>query len=226
MQTRSSTSANKAAPATIAAGGGRFIARGGKLAVPTPTPTPGLPPDAEPRRRKPGRGAELSDAQQLLMRDGALLDQTTRSCCAKAPASTIWRLPCRDRGGGPMSAQPTAASGAMGAMSATTLARSCCCCSFPAALVRCCRAYSPAASRSSSRSGHRCVGCSRSSSCSWCSRLQAAREDLDAPGRTIIVDPDPLEVRVESAALVPTMGDRARTPMLCPSNVPSTSTRQ
>jgi hypothetical protein len=35
--------------------------------------------------------------------------------------------------------------------------------------------------------------------------FQAAHEDLDAPGRTIIVDPDPLEVRVESAALVPTM---------------------
>ena len=33
MQARSSTSANKAAPATIAALGFRFIARGGKLAV-------------------------------------------------------------------------------------------------------------------------------------------------------------------------------------------------
>jgi hypothetical protein len=30
-------------------------------------------------------------------------------------------------------------------------------------------------------------------------------EDLDAPGRTIIVDPDPLEVRVESTAFVATM---------------------
>jgi hypothetical protein len=42
-------------------------------------------------------------------------------------------------------------------------------------------------------------------SCPGVPAFQAAREDLDAPGRTIIVDPDPLEVRVESAALVPTM---------------------
>jgi hypothetical protein len=89
----------------------------------------------------PGRKTFLTTAVPSMDRDATLparawplLDSTTRSCCAKAPASTIWpRLPCRDRGGGPMCAQPTAATAARwGAISATTLARSCCCCSFPA----------------------------------------------------------------------------------------------
>jgi hypothetical protein len=112
----------KAAPATIAAGGGRFIARDGKLAVPdADADDPGYRPTPNLNDANQAAVPNSSDAQQLLMRDGGLLDQTTRSCCAKAPASTIWpRLPCRDRGGGPMSAQPTAANGAMGAISATT----------------------------------------------------------------------------------------------------------
>jgi hypothetical protein len=90
--------------------------------VPTPTPTTRANrPTPNLNDANQAAVPNSSDAQQLLMRDGALLDQTTRSCCAKAPASTIWpRLPCRDRGGGPMSAQPTAANGAMGAISATT----------------------------------------------------------------------------------------------------------
>ena len=105
MQARSSTNANKAASATIAAG--VFIARGGKLAV--------LEGDAAEAAGRFGvRGPEAAKRwydstprkhvideaagcdRLLLMRDGALLDQTIRSCCAKAPASTIWpRLPCR-----------------------------------------------------------------------------------------------------------------------------------
>jgi hypothetical protein len=207
MQTRSSTSATGRSGHDRRRWG--TLHRAGRQArrVDCPTPTT----RATARRRTSttqNQAAVPNSAQRLLMRDGALLDQTTRSCCAKAPASTIWpRLPCRDRGGGPMSALPTAANGAIGAISATTPhGRAAAPRSLPA-LVRCCPTSSTAASRSSRRSGHRCVGCSRSSSCSCpgVPAFQAAREDLDAPGRTIIVDPDPLEVRVESAALVPTM---------------------
>ena len=105
-----------------------------------------------------------------------------------------------------MSAQPTAANGAMGAISATTPRTVALLLLVPCPLW-CAVALHlrrPRAGLPADRGTavwvvpvHRHVP--------GVPAFQAAREDLDAPGRTIIVDPDPLEVRVESAALVPTM---------------------
>ena len=101
MQVRSSMSAHKAASATIAARWGDALFRG--VLEGDAAEAAGRLESADPRRRSAGttRPKHVIDEgagcdRLLLMRDGALLDQSTRSCCAKAPASTIWpRLPCR-----------------------------------------------------------------------------------------------------------------------------------
>lgn len=92
--------------ATIPPGGVRFIARGAASSpcwkATRPRQLAGLESE-DPRQRSAGttRPKHVIDEaagcdRLLLVRDGVPLDQTTRSCCAKAPASTIWpRLPCR-----------------------------------------------------------------------------------------------------------------------------------